>query len=107
MKEMWVKRNLPGEVIDITPTVVETSLINNKEVFNRFADRGYEIQQWINNNLEMLSTYCIIDDDNDMLESQQLNFVKTSDNHDHLDSLDIGYGLTKKCSEQVIRILNV
>ena len=48
----------------------------------------------------------IIDDDTDMLDSQKNNFVQTSENRDHLDCVDIGYGLTRLCSEKVIEILN-
>jgi hypothetical protein len=65
---------------------------------------GHEIQQWIDDN--NITSYCIIDDDDDMLPSQLNNFVRTADNQDHPDSIDIGYGLTRKCAEQVVTILN-
>lgn len=91
MKEMWIKRGLPGEVIDITP--IKTHGVN----------RGVEIQQYIDDN--NITSYCIIDDDDDMLPSQIDNFVKTSNNPSHVDCVDIGYGLTKICSEKVIEIL--
>ena len=41
-----------------------------------------------------------------MLESQMNNFVQTSENQDHPDCVDIGYGLTKICAEKVVTILN-
>jgi hypothetical protein len=92
MKELWKKRGLAGEVIDITP----------------FGDidniRGDEIQVWLDNN--DVKNYVIIDDDTDFWESQLNNFVRTSDNVDHEDCVDIGYGLTKKCAEKAIQILN-
>jgi hypothetical protein len=91
IKQMWIDRNLPGNIIDITP--------NN---FN--IKRGHEIQQWINDN--NIKCYCIIDDDVDMLPSQMNNFVRTSYNYKHKDCIDIGYGLTKICSNQVVSILN-
>jgi hypothetical protein len=91
MQRMWRHRNLAGEVISITP------YINNRK-------RGKEIQSWIDSN--EISSYVIIDDDTDMLSSQENNFVRTSDNIDHPDCVDIGYGLTKKCAEKAVKILN-
>jgi hypothetical protein len=91
MQEMWEKRNLPGEVIDITPHI-------------DICKRGEEIQFWLDNN--QISNYVIIDDDTDMLESQKNNFVQTSENKDHPDCVNIGYGLTRKCADMVVEILN-
>lgn len=105
MREMWKYRNLAGEVIDITPTVVDVVERGTCEFYD-LVDRGYEIQQWIDDHKDQIESYCIIDDDNDMLPSQQNNFVRTSDNIDHPDCVDIGYGLTRKCAEKVIKILN-
>lgn len=95
MKNMWKDRNLAGEVIGITPHI-------------DVCQRGKEIQWWLDNypKRDEIETYCIIDDDSDMLESQMDNFVKTSNNQDHPDCVDIGYGLTKQCSDKVIKILN-
>ncbi len=54
-----------------------------------------------------IESYVIIDDDNDMLKSQKDNFVLTVNNRDHEDCVDMmGYGLTKKCAEKAIEILN-
>ncbi|MFW6246986.1 MAG: HAD domain-containing protein [bacterium] len=92
MKEMWKHRNLAGEVIDITPFGGMDNI------------RGDEIQVWSDNN--NTENYVIIDDDTDMWESQLNNFVQTSNNSDHPDCVDIGYGLTRKCAEKAIKILN-
>ena len=91
MQRMWKYRNLPGEVIDIT-------------LFGERQKRGYEIQSWLDNN--HCDNYVILDDDTDMLESQAANFVRCSGNIDHPDCIDIGYGLTQKCAEAAIKILN-
>ena len=85
---LWKFRNLPGEVIDITPSVVDNNLIS---LYGEEADRGYEIQQWIEDNSP--ERYCIVDDDNDMLSCQI--FVKT----------DSAFGLTRKDAMKIIRIL--
>ena len=103
MQRMWKHRNLVGEVIDITPTEVDVVERGTCEFYDQ-VDRGFEIQQWINDN--KVVCYCIIDDDNDMLPSQKNNFVRTANNRDHSDCVDIGYGLTRKCSERVVEILN-
>lgn len=92
MKKMWEERNLPGEVIDITPTIVDKIIIDKYKPNNINADRGYEIQQWIDNN--DIETYCIVDDDSDMLSHQ--NFVK----------VDGKFGLEYISSNKIINILN-
>ena len=52
-----------------------------------------------------VTNYVILDDDNDMLTSQYENFVRTANNKSHTDCVDIGYGLTEKCTDDAIRIL--
>lgn len=103
MQDMWKHRNLAGEVIDITPTEVDVVDRGTCDFFDQ-VDRGYEIQQWIDDHKP--KAYCIIDDDNDMLPSQRENFVRTAENHSHPDKVDYGYGLTRICAEKVIEILN-
>lgn len=44
------------------------------------VDRGHEIQDWLNRHPEV-THYVILDDDRDMLPSQQGNFVNTSELH--------------------------
>ena len=104
MKRMWVVRGLPGEVIDITPTCSQMVDWGKFEFFDE-VERGHEIQDWIDKHPEV-TNYVILDDDNDMLESQRNNFVRCANNKDHEDCVDIGYGLTKQCAEQAIKILN-
>lgn len=90
MKDLWKDRNLPGEIIDITPTT------QNEELINLYAepsaDRGYEIQEWLDNN--KYDSYCIVDDDSDMLGHQ--NFVQTNPK----------IGLTSKTAFAIINKLN-
>lgn len=89
---MWEVRDLPGEVISITPTSVSTEIINLYAATNNEADRGYEIQEWLDTN--EWSKYCIVDDDNDMLSSQ--NFVRTEKQ----------IGLNYKTANSIVAILN-
>lgn len=101
MKQMWKYRNLPGEVIDVTPHCAAYDDIN----LCSGCERGAEIKEWLDRNM-LVSSYVIIDDDNDMLPSQMDYFVKTSGNICHTDCVDVGYGLTKECAKQAIAILN-
>lgn len=89
---LWEIRDLPGEVIDITPTEVSSEVINLYAATNNEADRGYEIQEWIDINKP--EKYCIVDDDDDMLGHQ--NFVKTNK----------VYGLDYKTANLIVSILN-
>ncbi len=107
IKNMWKDRNLPGEVVGITPylsNMIEDN-IGNIVGFDS-VPRGYEIQKFIEKCTFEIDSYVIIDDDTDMLDSQLKNFVQTSENSDHPDCIDIGYGLTKKCAKKAIAILN-
>lgn len=90
MMKMWDDRNLPGLIVGITP-------------YLRNECRGSEIAVWLKTN--PVEAYCIIDDDRDMLPEQMNNLVLTEANYNHPDSIG-GYGLTKKCADMAIKILN-
>ena len=92
MKEMWAKRGLPGEVIDITPVTIDPAIVELYAATNNEADRGYEIQEWID--INQPQKYCIIDDQNDMLDHH--NFVK----------VDKRFGISKLDANKVIALLN-
>jgi len=96
MKEMWEKRNLPGEVVGITP--------NFMKHYGTTLCRGKEIDAYLEEHPE-INNYVILDDDNDMEPHQLKNFVMTSGNKDHSDCVDVGYGLTKECTDLAIKIL--
>lgn len=93
MKEIWDKRNLPGEVIDITPNEVDVVDSGAAEFYD-LVDRGLEIEQWIKNN-NFSGRYVIIDDITDFTEEQTKHYVKT----------DTNVGLTMDNVEQAINIL--
>jgi hypothetical protein len=102
MKEMWIERNLPGDVIGIT---IDLGTYQDDNGFYQSEPRGKEIEHYLKSHPE-ITNYVILDDDTDMLPNQLGNFVQTSTNINHPDCVDIGYGLTKICSEKAIRILN-
>ena len=76
MKEIWEKRGLPGEVIDITPNEVDVVDSGNAEFYD-LVDRGLEIEQWMNNN-NFIGNYVIIDDVPDFSKEQIEHYVKTN-----------------------------
>jgi hypothetical protein len=103
MKDMWEFRGLPGEVIDITPDC--NDLFNEGSfVFLDQIERGHEVEYWLDEHPEV-EKYVIFDDDNDFLQHQRGNFVRTANNINHPDCVDIGYGLTNECANRAIRIL--
>lgn len=75
MKEMWEERNLPGEVIDITPNEVDVVNSGAAEFYD-LVDRGLEIEQWIKDN-NFTGNYLIIDDIPDFNREQMNHYVKT------------------------------
>jgi len=95
MQLMWEVRDLPGDVIDITPNFRHTN-----------SPRGEEIAEWLR--LNQVDQYVILDDDTDMLPEQLNNFVCCSGGKRlsrHIFSLE-GYGLTKERADQAIKILS-
>lgn len=83
-----------GEVIGRTPLYREMP----KQVYTPTYMRGYEINQWIHDNMDSPGTYnsyVIFDDDADMLESQKQNFI-------HVDFMK---GLQTKNIQEAIQIL--
>lgn len=82
MQEMWEVRQLPGRVIDITPTVGHY--------------KGMEIASWLADNVSQDARYVIIDDEYVILNSLLPNFILTN-------PFD---GLTEDLADRAISILN-
>ena len=91
MQRMWDARGLPGEVIDITPQSACSEMV--ERYYQPGADRGYEIQQWLDEHPEV-EAYVILDDDSDMLHHQP--FVKCGNY----------YGINFDVMKEAIAILN-
>ena len=92
MRLMWDIRDLAGDIIDITPTTVSQYTINLYANTSNTADRGYEIQEWLDINKP--NRYCIVDDNNDMLSHQI--FVRT----------DGQIGLNYQTANKIVSFLN-
>ena len=96
MIAMWKDRGLPGTVIDITPSEIldiEEIDFNNPD---SFIGRGREIQQWLSINSKRNDCYIILDDCNDILQSQQPFLLLTNPR----------VGITKRSVNKAIEILN-
>lgn len=85
-EKMFALYGLQAKVIDKTP--------NYSTRFKR-AERGFEIKEWLCEH-ENITSYVIIDDDNDMLAEQESNFVQTS----------FEVGLSQSDAIKAIEILN-
>lgn len=84
MRELWRVRDLPGRVIDITP-----SLTNNKS-------KGEEIAAWLSEYAMPDARYVIIDDEYVMLDAQIPFFIWTNPYE----------GLTEEQADRAISILH-
>lgn len=84
MQELWRVRNLPGRVIDITP-----SLTGN-------ASKGEGISAWLSEYVTPDTRYVIIDDEYVVLDSQIPYFIWTNPYE----------GLTEDQANRAISILN-
>ena len=62
MKELWEVRNLPGTIIDITPSLLG-------------KNKGVEIASWLSKYAKQDIRYVIIDDEYVILDSQLPHFI--------------------------------
>ena len=100
MQKMWKERNMPGKIIDITPTSVSDSWLltaNLDDIDPAMVHcKGIEIASWLSDNASKEARYVIIDDENVILESQSSHFLLT-------DPYD---GITEVIANKAISILN-
>ena len=100
MKELWEVRNLPGRVIDITPSSVSDEYLSNVDLDNLDASmlhcKGLEISSWLSEKGQSNTRYVIIDDEYVVLESQSSNFILTNPYE----------GITEEQANKIISILN-
>lgn len=98
LQNMWIDRDLPGQVIDITPDYLSDELLLKTEFDNIDAlyNRGSEIKGWLMLHGDDVSHYAIIDDMDDILPEQQNHFVQA----------DPDVGITKFDADCIIRLLN-
>jgi hypothetical protein len=97
LKEMWDIRNLPGDLLDITPnTISDEILLNaNLDEIELGVCRGNEIKEWLSKHKGEVSNYVIIDDFDDLLPEQMCHAVITN----------TLIGITESDAEKAIKIL--
>ena len=100
MQDMWKDRQLPGRVIDITPSIVSASWSSNIDLDDFGLDvrqsKGIEIDFWFFENTVADARYVIIDDEYVILDSQLPHFILTN-------PFD---GLTELLADRAIALLN-
>ncbi len=98
MQDMWSDRQLPGRVIDITPSIVSASWSSSIDIFSLDVrqSKGIEIDFWLFENTLADARYVIIDDEYVILDSQLPHFILTN-------PFD---GLTELAAERAIALLN-
>ena len=77
LQSMWKDRQLPGNVVDITPSETNRDVIRNASPadIRWLTSKGYEIQMWLQKN-KGIESYAILDDENFILSNQQDHFVQ-------------------------------
>ena len=83
MKELWEVRNLPGTIIDITPSLLG-------------KNKGVEIASWLSKYAKQDLRYVIIDDEYVILDSQVVHFILTNSYE----------GITEEQANRAISMLN-
>ena len=105
MLNLWKERNLPGEIIDITPDCVDVFEATNIVYYDQ-VKRGHEIKLWLDRHPEV-TKYVILDDIQDFLDEQQDYFVNCSTG-EPVKPWKLGIpGLKEECKIKAINILNM
>ena len=99
MKELWKVRNLPGKIIDITPTSISDEYLLNADLDDLDTSilhcKGMEIASWLSEQGEDIRCV-IIDDEYVILDSQLPHFILTNPYE----------GITEEQANKAISILN-
>lgn len=100
MRQMWRDRNMPGNVIDVTPSSASNNWLLNANLDEMDPAhtqwKGVEIASWIAENLHDEDRYVIIDDEYVILDSQLPHFILTNP-YD---------GIIPELTDRAIKLLN-
>lgn len=92
MQAMWRERLLSGSIVGITPNYNKVDNPYKGTQFEHF--RGVEIEAYLKQ--YPAKSFCIIDDDSDILPHQADNFCHTNGD----------FGITMDVAERAISLLN-
>lgn len=99
MQEIWQARNMPGQVIDITPSTVSDKWLltaNFDDLDPAMGQwKGKEIASWLSEHTNKDTRYVIIDDEYVILNSQLPHFILTNSYN----------GITEDVANRAISIL--
>lgn len=100
MKELWTVRNLPGKIIDITPSKISDEYLLSSDLENIHPSmlhcKGIEISSWLSKYAKQDTRYVIIDDEYVILDSQLPHFILTNPYE----------GITEEQANRAISMLN-
>ncbi len=97
MQTMWTDREMPGKVIDITPTSIsDRFLLGATSDSGMRQCKGVEIECWLGDNGSEDMRYVIIDDEYVIMDFQMPFFLQ----------VDSYSGLTEEIADKAIEILN-
>ena len=100
MQQMWSDRNMPGNVIDVTPSSASDKWLLNADLDDVDPGctqwKGVEIASWIADNLHEETRYVITDDEYVILDSQMPHFILANP-YD---------GITPELADRAIKLLN-
>ena len=100
MKELWEVRNLPGRIIDITPSTISDEYLLSNDLENIYPSmlhcKGIEIASWLSKYGTQDFRYVIIDDEYVILDSQLPYFILINPYE----------GITEEQANMIISILN-
>ena len=91
IQQLWQEYQLPGEVIDLTPSCNSTNFSNvdgQEEWQGLHGCKGLEIAEWLRLNAKEPYQYIILDDEEDFLFSQREHLVKVEGSKG-LDKADV------------------
>ena len=95
IRRIWEIRHMPGEILDVTPTLTHQAF---KAQYPRISEtkwKGCEIDSWLKQNFQA-GSYAIVDDLPIALPHQKPHFVRTSPSK----------GLTPRKANRIIKLLN-
>ena len=82
MQQLWQDRQLPGRVVDITPSAISDNVLlsTDMDITNPYMlhCKGAEIASWLCDNNMQDAPFVIIDDEYVFLESQLQHFILTN-----------------------------
>lgn len=94
LQRMWTVRNLPGEIVGMTPSIDRRKYREKNNT--HLGVRGTEIQQWLDEHAGGCYRYVAIDDEDDYLYNQSNNVILTNPQS----------GLTNEIADMAIKLLN-